>query len=90
MTAALRKKMSFLGISHFRIFMTQMSKFDVSCDELVMVFIILKCFAESKKKKLKFLMTAALRKNVNFGHFTFLHISQCTYLLIEGWNYNSS
>ena len=29
-----------------------------------------------KSKKLKFFMTADLRKNVNLGHFTVLHISQ--------------
>ena len=46
----------------------------MSCGQLVIVSIILKGFSESRKK-LKFFMTADLRKNVSFRHFTFLHIS---------------
>ena len=53
----------------------QIFTFQVSSAHLVAIFIILKAFFR-KSKKLKFFMTADLRKNVNFGHFTVLHISQ--------------
>ena len=72
------EKKSILGISQFWIFLIpaneQMFTFQVSCGHLVVIFIILKDFPESRKK-MKIFMIADLRKIVIFGHFTFLHIS---------------
>ena len=131
MTADLRRNVNFghftvLHVSHPN---EQIFTFQVSCGHLVVIFIILKDFPESRKnwrfswprtcekshfwafhifayfspkwaniyissvlwstggdfhhfkslsrksKKLKFFMTADLWRNVNFGHFTVLHIS---------------
>ena len=76
MSAGLRKNVSFghftfLHISHPN---GQIFTFQVSCGQLVVVSIILKGFSESQKK-LKVFLIADLRKNVTFGHITFLHIS---------------
>ena len=82
MTADLQKNVNFghftvLHISHPN---EQIFTFQVSSGHLVVIFIILKDFpfkrlSRKSKKKVKIFMTADLQKNVNFGHFTVLHIS---------------
>ena len=77
MTADLRKIVIFghftvLHISHPN---EQIFTFQVSCGQLVVIFIILKAFSESRKNW-SFPWPWTCEKNVNFGHFTVLHISQ--------------
>ena len=61
----------FLHISHPN---QQICTFQGSCGQLVVIFIILKGFPESRKIW-RFSWLRICDKNVIFGHFTFLHIS---------------
>ena len=76
MTADLRQivifgHFTFLHISHPN---QQICTFQGSCGQLVVIFIILKGFPESRKIW-RFSWPRTCEKNVIFGHFTFLHIS---------------
>ena len=76
MTADLRQivifgHFTFLHISHPN---QQICTFQGSCSQLVVIFIILKGFPESRKIW-RFSWPRTCEKNVIFGHFTFLHIS---------------
>ena len=62
---------TFLHISHPN---QQICKFQGSCVQLVVVFIIFKGFPENQKIW-RFSCPRTCEKNVIFGHFTFLHIS---------------
>ena len=76
MTADLRQIVIFghftcLHISHPN---QQICTFQGSCGQLVVIFIILKGFPESRKNW-RFSWPRTCEKNVIFGHFSFLHIS---------------
>ena len=62
---------TFLHISHPN---QQICTFQGSCGQLVVIFIILKGFPESRKIW-RYSWPRTWEKNVNFGHFTFLYIS---------------
>ena len=71
------RKMSFLGISHFCIFLTQISKYANFKGPVVNWWwfsSFLKGFPENRKIW-RFSCPRTCEKNVIFGHFTFLHIS---------------